>query len=118
MVKKIRLMADYGCDPLWGEDADNIGDIDPITLPISQDTINRLSKWVKAYDATLNQDYPPDSDFSSPEEAEAFDREGVNLWLQLQKELAPEYEVYYFSDRLQKLFTHPSEIELLVSRSM
>ena len=28
-VKKIRLMADYGCDPLWGEDADNIGDIDP-----------------------------------------------------------------------------------------
>ena len=73
---------------------------------------------MKVYDATLNQDYPPDSDFYSPEEAEAFDREGVNLWLQLQKELAPEYEVFYFSERLQKLFTHPSEIELLVSRSM
>jgi hypothetical protein len=51
----------------------------------------------------LNQDYPPDSGFASEEDAQAFEQEGINLWQQLQKELAPDYEVLYFSEQQRPL---------------
>ncbi|MGK7875873.1 MAG: hypothetical protein AB4426_22015 [Xenococcaceae cyanobacterium] len=113
MAHKIKLMADYRCHPLWWEDPDKVGNIDPNTLPLSQETLSRLEKWADAYDATLNWDDPTSSGFSSHEESEAFEQEGINLWRQLRKELAPEYEVFYFSDRLNQHFSHPSELQVL-----
>jgi len=113
MAKKIELMADYGCYPLWGKDPENIGDIDPNTLPLSQETINRLEKWADAYDAKLNWDDPASSGFPSAEAKDVFEKEGIGLWHQLRKELAPEYEVVYFSDRLRQHLTHPRELEQL-----
>jgi hypothetical protein len=110
MTKKIRLMADYGCDPLWGEEPDEIGDLDPTTLPISQETLKRLEKWVHTYEAILNWEDPASSGFPSVEAREDFDKEGISLWLQLRKELSPDYEVLYFSEILQKNINHPSEL--------
>lgn len=105
-------MADYGCDPLWWADADKVGNIDPAKLPLSQETIFRLHKWAKAYNATLNWADPADSPgFSSAEAEAAFDEQGISLWKQLQKELAPNYEVVYFSEKLGKVIVHPSELE-------
>lgn len=40
MIKKIKLMADYDCYPVW--DMDEIGEIDPSELPLSKETIKRL----------------------------------------------------------------------------
>ena len=101
MSKKIKLMADYGCDPLWWEESDEVGDIDPATLPLSEGTIKRLHTWASAYDATLNWSDPSDSSgFPSTEAEAAFESEGIMLWKQLQKELAPNYEVLYFSATL------------------
>lgn len=115
MSKKIKLMVDYGCDPLWWEEPDEVGDIDPATLPLSEDTIERLHRWAKAYDATLNWADPTDSPgFESADAEAAFESEGISLWKQLQKELAPtNYEVVYFSELLGKVLTHPSELEVL-----
>jgi hypothetical protein len=111
MAKKIRLMPDYGCDPLWWEEGDEVGDIDPETLPLGKDTIERLHKWAKVYDATLNWDDPTDSAGFETEKAEAaFEEEGISLWKQLQQELSPNYEVIYFSEKLHKLINHPSEL--------
>ena len=76
MSKKIKLMADYGCDPLWWEEAEEVGDIDPATLSLSDDTISRLHKWAKAYDATLNWVDPYESPgFSSVEAQFGFEEE-------------------------------------------
>lgn len=114
MSKKIKLMVDYGCDPLWWDESDEVGDIDPATLPLSEDTIERLHRWAKAYDATLNWADPTDSLYFESADAEAaFESEGISLWKQLQKELAPNYEVLYFSDRLRKVLTHESELSVL-----
>ncbi len=110
MKKTIKLMADYQCYPLWWVDPELVGNIDPAKLPLSQETLERLSNWASAYDATLNQDYPPDSGFASEEDAQAFEQEGINLWQQLQKELAPDYEVLYFSEQLRQLLTHPDQL--------
>jgi len=114
MSKKIKLMADYGCDPLWWEEADEVGDIDPATLPLSDNTISRLHKWALVYDTTLNWVDPYESpDFPSVEALVGFEEEGISLWKQLQQELAPKYEVVYFSDRLHKVINHPNELEVL-----
>ncbi len=107
-------MADYGCDPLWWADTDKVGNIDPVKLPLSSGIISRLQKWASAYNATLNWDDPANSPGFLNERAEsAFEAEGVSLWKQLQKELAPNYKVVYFSESLRKVVTHPDELEVL-----
>lgn len=110
MTQKIKLMTDYRCYPLWWVDSKKVGDINPLTLPLSQETLQRLEAFAAAKDASLNWDYPPDTEEATDEEIEAIEREGISLWQQLQKELAPDYEVMYFSERLLKIVTHPSEL--------
>lgn len=106
-------MADYGCDPLWWADGDKVGNIDPVRLPVSQETISHLRKWASAYNATLNWQDPANSLELSPEAEAAFEKEGISLWKQLQTELAPNYQVVYFSESLGKVLTDPDELEVL-----
>ena len=40
MVKKIELMADYNCYPLWWANGD--GNIDPSTLPLTSKTLQYM----------------------------------------------------------------------------
>lgn len=81
-----------------------------LALPLSQETISRLYKWAAVYNTTLNWDDPTNSPgFCSPEVEADFDKEAIKLWKQLQLELAPNYEVVYFSDILGKVVTSESE---------
>ncbi|MCC5599305.1 hypothetical protein LC653_21570 [Nostoc sp. CHAB 5784] len=111
-TEKIKLMADYGCYPLWWVSPE-IGNINPETLPLIQETIKRLDKWEEIYNATLNWQDPTNSPDLSAEVEAAFEEEGISLWKQLQTELAPNYQVVYFSELLGKVLTHPSELEVL-----
>lgn len=107
---KIKLMTDYFCHPIWGLDRDNIGDIDPQTLPLSSETIKRLHKWKETYNAILNRADPATSGFATRQQEEAFEEEGISLWYQLRQELPSNYEVWYFSDRLQQEIADPSQL--------
>ncbi|NCS46323.1 MAG: hypothetical protein GPJ30_23505, partial [Microcystis aeruginosa BS11-05] len=60
------------------------------------------------YDKTLNQDYPPLSDFPNQQAEMDFKQEGISLWKQLRLELAADYEVFYQNEG--QLFRHPKEI--------
>lgn len=111
MAKKIKLMTDYYCYPLWWMGGDCIGDIDPKILPLNQTTIASLERWQASYDAILDLEDPASAGFKTLQEEEAFEREGLRLWQVLQEELEPEYQVFYFSDRLQKVVTHLEELE-------
>ncbi len=51
MPIKIKLMADYGCDPLWWAGDHRVGNINLATLPLSQEIIQRLYNWADAFDA-------------------------------------------------------------------
>ena len=113
LYKKIKLMADFDCYPLW--DLDDAGDIDPASLPLISETIARLEKWQKCYDGIMNWDEPASSDFASEEERVAFEREGISLWQQLQKELGYEYEVVYKSELQQRVLNKPSEALVMAS---
>jgi hypothetical protein len=111
---KIKLMTDYYSHPLWGLDSDNIGDIDPKKLPLSQETIDRLENWAATYNAILNQEDPASSSFDSPQSEEDFEQEGIRLWLQVRQELPENYEVWYFSDRLQKEVSDLKELMAII----
>lgn len=104
MMKKLKLMADYGGVVLWGVGAADLGPIDPRALPLTDDLRVAIRRWADAYDRTLNQEYPPDSGFADPSEQEAFEEEGMRLWSELQAQLSPDWSVAYFSDRDGKLY--------------
>ena len=100
MVRILRLMSDYHCFPLWEytDDGDLYDNVNPDDLPLTNELKSALHAWADAYDRTLNQEYPPESGFASPEE-EAFEAEGRRLWRELQAQLGPEYKVVYYSIR-------------------
>lgn len=92
-MRAIKVMADYQCFPLWEASPGEVGNIDPESLPISQGLKARLHAWARAFDATLNMDYPPDSGFESDEAEAEFKREGYHLAEQLKRELGPEFTI-------------------------
>ncbi|WP_370463638.1 hypothetical protein [Pantoea sp. B9002] len=97
-MKKIKLMADYGCYPLWGTTPDDFGDISPEDLSISSNLKDSLYSWAKRYDAILNMDDPASSGFKDKEEEEKFIKDGYELARNLQDELGNQYEVIYHSE--------------------
>lgn len=112
-MKKIKLMTDYYCYPLWwAAGSGNAGDIDPKTLPLKSETIKRIEAWAAIFHSILNKEDPAASGFASEEDMKAFDREGISIWHQLRSELEPEYEVHYFSQWLGEHLTHPKQLEL------
>ena len=88
----MKLMADYDCYPLWGEDGENI---DPSSLGLSETLTRDLNAWAKSYDATLNQDDPLKSGFASEDAERLFQEEGARLHLLLQRELGGEINVLF-----------------------
>ncbi|MEJ7137375.1 hypothetical protein [Amphibiibacter pelophylacis] len=92
-MKIIKLMTDYGCFPLWHASGEEVGDIDPNDLPLSQEVRQLLADWARAFDQTLNHDYPPDSGFKSEADEVEFKQQATRLAEQLREELGPEFEV-------------------------
>ncbi|WP_301668569.1 hypothetical protein [Neisseria basseii] len=95
MKIKIRLMADYFCYPLWHDDGINMGDIDPASLPISNELKMKLYHWAELYDNILNMADPASSVFNSKEEEKYFIQMGAELFSQLKVELGDSYEIRY-----------------------
>jgi hypothetical protein len=107
MNRKIKLMAEYNYSPLWDmETADNL-DLDE--LPLSSSIQKKLSNWAEIYNQIINWDNPADSSFSDVVQ-DNFEKEGVNIWQQLQEELSPNYQIFYFSEKHQRLLT-PEDAE-------
>jgi hypothetical protein len=101
MSTTLKLMADYGGTVLWRLDGDQSGPIEldaMNALPIPAELQHTLQEWAGKYDATLNQDYPPDSGFASDEDELAFEIEGKRLWESLKLALGADWEVFYFSN--------------------
>jgi hypothetical protein len=96
-MKKIKLMADYECHPLWGTTPEDFGDISPKELPISLELQNSLNEWAKRFDAILNMEDPASSGFNSEAEEKLFIDDGYKLAQRLRNELGSEYEIIYHS---------------------
>jgi hypothetical protein len=102
--KVLKLMADYGCFPLWEyADTDLIDNANPDAFPLTNELKAALQAWAGTYDKTLNDEYPPDSGFASPAAEDAFDAEGMRLWRALREQLGLGYKIVYYSSRDARL---------------
>jgi hypothetical protein len=95
-MRRIKVMADYDCWPLWHDSPPNgdIGNIDPLTLPIAAALQTRLLEWAAAYDALLNRDDPAATLAPRP----SFDTEGRQLTRDLQLALGETIRIRYWKD--------------------
>lgn len=93
MGRRLKLMADYDCHPLWGVSADDLGDVDPASLPISAALVAALAVWAEDYDATLVRDDPAASGFTDAAAEAAFRARGEVLAARLADELGPAWTV-------------------------
>ena len=94
--RRIKVMADYFCHPLWHIGGVDVGDIDHATLQISNDLQSNLDAWAGAFDAILYMDDPANKGgVDSPQAAESFIAQGARLAQRLCDELGPEWEIEY-----------------------
>ncbi len=92
-MRRVKLMPDYQCFPLWEAAGGTVGNIDPSSLPISQTLKDDLVQWAQSFDATLNLDDPAISGFQNIQEENAFIQLGNELGIRLQAELGQDFEV-------------------------
>lgn len=108
----LKLMPEYGCSPLWiSKDNDfyeNI-DIENNSFFISNDLKNRIKGWAEKYEETLNQNYPPDSNFKNKIEEIVFTKEGLGIWEDLISQLKHSYKVCYYCIVQNKQFNSRTE---------
>ena len=97
-MRKLKLMTDYRCFPLWENTNDIFDNVNPDKLPISQELKQDLKNWAAKYDDTLNLDDPMNSGFKSEEEEKQFEQEGKNLQKRLQKELGEIFTIDLFQN--------------------
>jgi hypothetical protein len=57
-VTRVKVMADYYCQPLWAMDEGMFGDIAPASLGLSADLTRELEAWAETYTASLDPDDP------------------------------------------------------------
>ena len=92
-MKKVKLMPDYFCYPLWEASPGEFGNIDPSSLPISTALQEKLLDWSRTFDQTLDMDDPSSAGFKSEDTVIAFNRMGAELANQLREELGSEYAI-------------------------
>jgi hypothetical protein len=94
-MNAVKLMPDYECHVLWHHDSEEVGEIDPSSLGLSQGLVVALELWAREYDSTLNKQVPTNSGFPTQEIEEKFIASGYELAARLKEELKI-VEVVYF----------------------
>lgn len=91
----LRLTNEYLAGPIFCPDPEGMGHIDVEDLPISMELKRAISDWDNEYQETFDDDYPPDSGFTSPDLEAAHKKQGVDLAKRLKKELGENYSIEY-----------------------
>ncbi|MEE9453302.1 MAG: hypothetical protein V3V13_02820 [Paracoccaceae bacterium] len=92
---KLRLAKEYLTCPVFCPDPENMGHINLGDLPISDELRQELVEWNQQYQDTFNEEYPPDSGFSSLELEKTHVQQGAKLAKKLQINLGDTYSVEY-----------------------
>jgi hypothetical protein len=105
--KRIKVMADYDCHPLWSLDEDTYGDFPPEALGLSPELTGDLNAWAESYSASLNRDDPSESLWTQ-EQFAAHDALARPLAARLARE-RPDLMIYVMDRELGVLEVHGDE---------
>ena len=90
--KRIKVMAEYRCDPLWALDEDRYGCFPPEMIALSPELTSDLDAWAAVYDTAFDPDNPADGPWSK-EQHRAHSAEGRRLAQRLKRE-RPDLMIY------------------------
>lgn len=90
--RRIKVMTDYGCYPLWAMDEGMIGPFAPNLLGVSPELENDLWAWAAEFDMSLNIDDPAKSHWPEERHRQHIEQ-GLSLARRIKLEL-PEREVF------------------------
>lgn len=90
--KRIKLMADYGCYPLWGMDQGPLGGFAPEDLGVSEELRADLWTWANEFDISIDLDDPAKSRWTAERQREHV-AQGIALARRIKREF-PDREVF------------------------
>jgi hypothetical protein len=90
--RRVKVMADYDCQPLWALDEGLYGDFAPDALGLSPELTHDLKAWAEAFTASVDRDDPATSLWSEDRHRE-HEARGRSLAERLARE-RPDLEVY------------------------
>ena len=105
---RIKVMADYHCDPLWALDEDHYGCFAPEMIDLSPALTADLNAWAVDYDTSFNADDPIVSQWSE-EQHQAHALQGRQLAVRLKRE-RPDLMVYVMDTEIGVVEVHADEI--------
>jgi hypothetical protein len=105
--KRIKVMADYQCDPLWALDEERYGCFAPEMLDVSPELAADLNAWALAYATSLNLDDPATGNWTDAQYA-AHAAEGRRLAGRLKRE-RPDLMIYVMEPDIGVVEIHPDE---------
>jgi hypothetical protein len=112
-MKYLKLSPEYQCSPLWVSlDGNFYENLSIDTSPFDEALKRRISDWAKSFEDTLNQDYPPDSGFSTRKREEDFEQAGFNIWNDIKQHYTNLYDIIYFNSyTLRRLYSNVPEYQ-------
>ena len=105
--KRIKVMTDYRCDPLWALDEERYGCFAPEMIDLSPELSADLNAWAADYDTSFNADDPA-SGVWSDERYAAHAAEGRRLAGRLKRE-RPDLMVYVMDTDIGVVEIHADE---------
>jgi hypothetical protein len=90
--RRIKVMTDYGCYPLWAMDEGKIGPFSPHHLGVSPELENDLWAWAAELDMSVNGEDPARSNWSEARHRQHIEQ-GLSLARRIKQEL-PVREVF------------------------
>ena len=94
-MKKIIIMSEYNCYPLWEKKEDGLSNFEAYELNIPKDLAKKIEDWGDIFEATYVSDDPSISGFSGNEQRQAFIDLGKDLSRELHLALGQGFEVEY-----------------------
>ncbi|MFA5899506.1 MAG: hypothetical protein WC829_10380 [Hyphomicrobium sp.] len=101
---RVKVMADYGCDPLWTLDEDLYGCFSPRDIKLSDDLCGAFEAWAAAFETSIAMDDPSHNLWSEDQHA-AHKVEGRRLAERLKRE-RPDLMVYVLEDNIGVVEVH------------
>jgi hypothetical protein len=105
--KRIKVMADHQCDPLWALDEERYGCFAPELLDLSPELTADLKAWAASFDTSFNLDDPASALWTDAQYA-AHAAEGRRLAGRLKRQ-RPDLMVYVMEPDIGVVEIHPDE---------
>jgi len=107
-TSRVKLMADYGCDPLWALDEDLYGSFPPEDLGLSAELATAINAWAADFETSLDPDDPARSRWDEAQHR-AHEAEGRQLAARLKRE-RPDLMVYVLDQDIGVVEVHGNEV--------